>query len=119
MVRFARAFKEVLESPRLPAAKDMETACLRIAKLTDSEIRDKMKLYRRLLAVRGERLNGGARDSLPAAFWEDSYWEEMGRKEMEAVLVLETLKARLGKVPEAEVGGLVFLQSPKPPQQDG
>jgi hypothetical protein len=119
MVRFARALKEVLESPRLPAPKDLETACRRIAELADSEIRDKMKTYRRLLAARAEKLNGSARASLPAAFWEDSYWEEMDRKEMEAVLVLETLKARLGKVSEAEVDGLVMLPSSKPPQQGG
>lgn len=119
MVRFARALKEVLESPRLPAPKDLETACRRIAELADSEIRDKMKTYRRLLAARAEKLNGSARESLPAAFWEDSYWEEMDRKEMEAVLVLETLKARLGKVSEAEVDGLVMLPSSKPPQQGG
>jgi hypothetical protein len=119
MVRFAKAFKEVLESPRLPVAKDMESACLRISELTDSEIRDKMQKYRRLLTAREASLKAVARDRLPAAFWEDSYWEKMGRREMEAVLVLETLKAHLGKVPEADVGELVLLPSPKPPQQGG
>jgi hypothetical protein len=119
MARFAQAFKEVLESPRLPSAKDLEVACRRIAKLTHSELLDKMETYRRLLAARGDKLSGGARESLPAVFWEDSYWKQMGRKEMEAALVLETLKAFLGKVPEAEVDDLVLLPSPKPPQQGG
>jgi hypothetical protein len=111
MVRFARALKEVLESPRLPAAKDLETTCKRIAKLTDSEIQDKMKSYQRLLAARAIRYNRDAQYSLPAVFWEDRYWKEMSRKEMEAALMLETLKARLGKVPEAEVGNLLSFLS--------
>jgi hypothetical protein len=97
LVRFARAFKEILESPRLPAVKVFENDCLKIAGLSDAAMRDKMKSYRQLLATQGEKLNGGARKHLPDAFWSESYWEGLSREEMESALVLESLKAQLGK----------------------
>jgi hypothetical protein len=97
LVRFAKAFKEILESPRRPAVQVFENDCLKIAGLSDAAMREKMKSYRELLATQGEKLNGGARKHLPDAFWTDSYWEGLNRQEMESALVLETLKAHLGK----------------------
>jgi hypothetical protein len=119
MLRFAQAFKEVLESPRLPAVKTLEDACGRIASLTDDVLRDKMKTYRQLLAARGERLAGGARRHLPEAFYSDDYWQGLKREEMESILVLETLKAYLGRSPESEWRDLVLLPSPQAFHQGG
>jgi hypothetical protein len=104
LMRFARSFKEILESPRLPSVPDMEAACQGIAGLTDTEMREKMKSYRQMLGARGEKLSGGARKNLPEAFWDDGYWARMTREEMEATLVLETLKSRLGKTSFAQAG---------------
>jgi len=119
MLRFAQAFKEVLESPRLPAVKTLEDACGRIANLTDAALRDKMKTYRQVLAARGERLEGGARRHLPEAFYSDDYWQGLKRDEMESILVLETLKAYLGRSPESDWGDLVLLPSPQTLHQGG
>jgi hypothetical protein len=119
MQRFTRAFKEILESPRLPAVKTLEDACERIGSLTEGALRDKMKAYRRLLAVRGEKLDGGARRHLPEAFYSDDYWQGLKREEMESVLVLETLKAFLGRSPEAEWRDLVLLSSPQAVHKGG
>ena len=118
LVRFARAFKEILESPRLPAVKTMEEDCLKIAGLSDTAMRDQMESYRRLLAEHGEKLNGGARKHLPEAFWSESYWEGLNREEMQSLLVLEILKGHLGKSP-AGGRGSVFVPSSQPPQQGG
>jgi len=118
LVRFARAFKEILESPRLPAVKTVEEDCLKIAGLSDAAMRDQMKSYRRRLAARGEKLNGGARKHLPEAFWSESYWEGLSREEMQSLLVLETFKGYLGKSP-AEGRGSVFMPASQPPQQGG
>jgi hypothetical protein len=116
--RFARAFKEVLESPRLPAVQTLEEDCRKIAGLSDAAMREEMKSYRRHLAARGEKLNGGARKHLPEAFWSESYWEGLSREEMQSLLVLETLKGYLGK-PPAEVRGSVLAPAAQPPQQEG
>jgi hypothetical protein len=118
MVRFARAFKEVLESPRLPAVKTFERDCLNIAGLSDAAMRDKLKSYRQRLAARGEKLNGGAHKNLPDAFWSESYWEGLSREEIQSLLVLETLKGYLGK-PSAEWRGSVLMPSSQPPHQGG
>jgi hypothetical protein len=117
--RFAQATKEVLESPRLPAAKTLEDACLRIARLSDDQIRQKISVYRSLLAARGERLAGGARKHLPESFWDDDLWARMTRGEMESALLLETLKSYLGKISEAEARELALLPPLQAPQQGG
>jgi hypothetical protein len=116
MLRFARALREVMESPRLPAVKVFESDCLQIAKLSDSAMHDRMKSYRRLLALRAEKLDGGARRHLPEAFHSEAYWQGLTREEMESTLVLETLKGYLGKSP---AGGkaLTFLPTAQPPNQ--
>lgn len=118
MVRFARAFKEILESPRLPAVKTLEGDCQKIAGLSDEALRDKMKSYRQLLVARGEKLNGGAHKYLPEAFWSESYWEGLSREQMQSLLVLETLKGYLGKSPP-EWRGSAFVPSSQPPRQGG
>jgi hypothetical protein len=118
LVRFARAFKAIMESPRLPAVKTLEEDCLKIADFSDAALRDQMKSYRQLLASRAEELAGGARRHLPEAFHSDGYWRGLTREEMESALVLETLKAHLGKSP-AEARALTFLPASQPPQQGG
>jgi hypothetical protein len=78
-----------------------------------------MQAYRSVLLARTERLNGGARKSLPDSFWEGDWWARMTREEMESVLVLETLKVYLGRTPAAEVQNLVSLPAAKPAPQGG
>jgi len=116
LVRFARSFKEIMESPRLPAVKTLEADCLKIAGLPEAAMRDRMKSYRRLLAAHGEKLSGGARKNLPEAFWSESYWEGLSREEMQSLLVLETLKEHLGKSPAGGMGSTAVPPS-QPPQQ--
>lgn len=116
MLRFARALREVMESPRLPAVKVFENDCLKIAKLSDSAIKERMKSYRRLLALRADKLDGGVRRHLPEAFHSEKYWEGLTREEMESTLVLETLKAYLGKAP-AQDQALTFLPTSQTPHQ--
>jgi hypothetical protein len=117
--RFALTTKQILESPRLPAVATLEDACLRISNLTEAQLREKMQAYRSVLIARAERLNGGARKSLPESFWDDGWWARMTREEMESVLVLETFKAFLGRTPEVEVRNLVSLPAAQPPRQGG
>jgi len=117
--RFALTTKQILESPRLPAVATLEEACLRISNLTEAEIREKMQAYRSVLIARTERLNGSARKSLPESFWDDGWWARMTREEMESVLVRDTLKAYLGRTPEAEVRNIVSLPDAQPPRQGG
>jgi hypothetical protein len=118
MGRFARAFKEIMESPRRPPVNVFENDCRKIAGLSDSAMREQMQSYRQMLAERAEKLEGGASRHLPEAFRSDSYWQEMKREEMQSTLVLETLKARLGKAPASQ-RALTFLPSTQAPRQGG
>jgi hypothetical protein len=97
MARFGRTFKQLLESPRLPPVKTLEEACRRIERLSDLELRERMARYRQVLQARAAALDGGARKHLPDAFWDNGYWAALTPEEMRSVLVLETLKAMLGK----------------------
>jgi hypothetical protein len=97
MVRFSRTFKQLLESPRLPPVKALEAACGRIERLSEAELRERMARYRQVLQARADALKGGARKHLPDAFGESDYWAALGPEHMRSVLVLETLKAMLGK----------------------
>jgi len=117
--RFALTTKQILESPRLPAVATLEDACQRIANLTEAQLREKMQTYQSVLIARTERLNGGSRKRLPDSFWADGWRARMTREEMESVLVLETLKAYLGRTPEAEVRNLVSLPAAQPSPQGG
>lgn len=119
MQRFAQTLKSVLESPRLPSVKVLEESAAQIARLTDAGIREKMTVYRSIFLARAERLSGGARKHLPESFWDDGVWGRMRREEMESALVLESLKACLGKISPDEVRELVFLPTLQRPQQGG
>jgi hypothetical protein len=119
MMRFARAFKEIMESPHLPSVKAFESDCRTIAGFSDSALREQMTSYRQLLARRAEKLDGGVRRHLPEAFHSEGYWQGLKREEMESILVLETLKRYLGKSP-ADGRALTFLPaSQSPPRQGG
>jgi hypothetical protein len=117
--RFALTTKQILESPRLPAVATLEDVCQRISHLSEAQLREKMQTYQSVLIARTERVNGGARKSLPESFWDDGWWARMTREEMESVLVLETLKAYLGRTPAAEVRNLVSFPAAQPPRQGG
>jgi hypothetical protein len=97
----------------------LEESAAHIFRLTDSALREKTRVYRGILAARAERLNGGARKNLPESFWDESVWEGMSREEMESALVVETLKAHLGKTPLEEVRELVLFPALQRPQQGG
>ncbi len=117
MQRFAQTLKSILESPQLPAVKFLEESAAQVARLTDAEIRNRIKLYRTILLSRAEKLEGGARKHLPDSFWNDEAWEGITRPAMEAVLVLESLKAHLGKIPLEEIRELISFPAPQRPQQ--
>lgn len=119
MQRFARTLKAILESPRLPSVRTMEEDMVRIAQLTDAEIRERIRAYRAVLAGRSERAKDASRKSLPESFWDEGAWSRMTREEMESTLILETLKAHLGKTTEEETCRLSLLSSPQSVCQGG
>jgi hypothetical protein len=118
MERFARAFKEIMESPRRPDVAVLESDCRKIEALSDSALREQMQSYRQVLAAHAEKLDGGASRHLPEAFRSESYWRKMTREEMQSALVLETLKSYLGKAPAGQ-RALSFLPSAQAPRQGG
>ena len=111
MQRFARTLKAILESPRLPPVRALEGDMAQISRLTDPEIREKIRAYRAVLAVRSARARDGGRDGLPESFRDEGVWSRMTREEMESTLMLERFKAHLGKTTEEERCRLSLLPS--------
>jgi len=109
MQRFTRTLKAILESPRLPSVRALEEDMARISRLTDTEIRERIRAYRAVLAARSEHTTKGSRKSLPESFWDEGVWGRMTREEMESTLILETLKAYLGKTTQEESCRLSLL----------
>jgi hypothetical protein len=119
MQRFARTLKAILESPRLPPVQTMEADMARISQLTDAEIRERIRVYRTVLAARGERAKDGGRKSLPESFWDEGVWNRMTREEMESTLILEAFKAHLGKTTEEEACRVMRVPSSQTPCRGG
>jgi len=119
MQRFAGTLKAILESPRLPPVRTLEEDMARISQLTDAEIRERIRAYRDVLVARSERAKDGGRQSLPESFRDEGVWSRMTREEMESTLVLETLKAHLGKTTPEETRRLSVRPSPQTPYQGG
>ncbi|MCK7512388.1 MAG: hypothetical protein MZV70_55680 [Desulfobacterales bacterium] len=90
-------FKQLLESPRLPAVAALEDACRRIERLSDGELRERMARYRKVLAARADRLEGARASTCPTPSGPTATGPALTAEEMRSVLVLETFKAMIGK----------------------
>lgn len=95
--RFGATFKKIMESPLLPEPKELASVFSPIESLSIGELRNKMRIYRRLLAERyADTLT--SRSGWPSKIFRDpQYWNSLGEEEMKSVLVVEKLKHALGK----------------------
>ncbi|MGD9286275.1 MAG: hypothetical protein PVG74_01585 [Desulfobacterales bacterium] len=109
--RFAKPMKEILEYPLLPAAATMAEDFSRISKLSDNDLKSKMKLYSGILQNRynGDGARGHSKKLPSSLFNGDGHWTRMSRDEMESALIVEYMKYAVGKTQADEVGTLLDL----------
>ena len=109
--RFARPFKEIMEYPALPPVEVMASNFSRIRKFSDDTLRSKMDIFSDILKRRynGDNLNG--KKWLAKLLADKGHWSGMSREEMESALVIEYMKAVIGKTPAADIEELLELKA--------
>jgi len=108
--RFARTFKEIMEYPALPPVEVLASNFSRIRNFSDDTLRSKMDIFSDILQ---RRYNGDShRDKkwLAKLLADKGHWSGMSREEMESALVIEYMKAVIGKTPAADVEELLELK---------
>ena len=111
--RFAGTFKQIMEYPALPPAEVLAADFSRIRKFSDDTLRSKMNTYSNILKKRynGDSPNG--KKKLAKLLADKGHWSGMTRDEMEAALVIEYMKAVIGKTPAAEIQELLEFKTVK------
>ncbi len=106
LVRFAEAFKSIVEAPQLTDTEEVVRLFRRIERLPDETLREKTADYYRRLEQRYGNDSSLLKDWFEGAFGMDGHLARMSRRELEAVVCIETLKSLLGKDHQIEVGSL-------------
>ena len=109
--RFAGPFKKIMEHPDLPPVDAMAADFSNIRQFTDDTLRSKMKVYSDILKRRynGDNHNGSRK--IARMLNDKNHWSGMSREEMEAALVIEYMKAAIGKIDAAEVEALLGFKT--------
>ncbi len=109
--RFAGTFKQIMEYSALPPAEVLAADFSRIRKFSDDTLRSKMNTYSNILIKRynGDSPNG--KKKLAKLLADRGHWSGMSRDEMEAALVIEYMKAVIGKTPADEIEKLLEFKT--------
>jgi hypothetical protein len=105
--RFAKPFKQIMEHPALPPADSLAVDFARIQRFSDDTLRSKMDIY---IDILKNRHNGDSRNGkkwVAKLLADKDHWSAMSRDEMEATLVIEYMKAVIGKTPDDEIEKLL------------
>lgn len=108
-LRFAAAFKEIMESTHLPEVDALADVFSKISNLSVEELKDKMKLYVDILKKRYGQVPSKSVKWSPKIFEDKMQWLEMSKEEMQSALVVEYMKYVLGKTNIRDVGALLSL----------
>jgi hypothetical protein len=111
--RFAIPFKEIMEYPSLPSVEVMVSDFSRIRKFSNDTLRSKMDIYSNILKRRYNGENHNGKKWLAKLLADRDHWSKMSRDEMESALVVEYMKAALGKTPVADIQDLMGFKMVK------
>lgn len=110
LLRFSKSFKEIMESPRLPAEEDLAHVFSGIRNLPVAALQSKMNIYAQILQKRYGRSRSPSAKWNPELLQNKSHWAQMSKLEMQSVLIVEYMKSVLGKTKEKEVQKLFDLK---------
>jgi len=105
--RFAGTFKQIIEYPLLPPVEALAADFSQIREYSDDTLRSKMDIYLGILKKRYNGDNSNGKKRLAKMLADKDHWLGMSREEMEAALVIEYMKAVIGKTPAAEIEKLL------------
>jgi len=109
--RFGKPFKQIMEYPSLPPVEVLAADFSRIRKFSDGTLRSKMDMYSNILMRRHNGDNHNGKKRLAQLLANKSHWSAMSREEMESALVIEYMKAVIGKTPAAETQELLDFKT--------
>jgi hypothetical protein len=107
--RFARSFKEIMESPRLPPVEVLADRFSEIRNLPVRSLQNKIDLYAQILQKRYGNSHSSSAKWNPQLLRDRGHWARMSKQEMQAVLAVEYMKSILGKTRKEEVAALLNL----------
>jgi hypothetical protein len=105
--RFGGTFKQIMENPALPPVEVLAADFSQIREYSDDTLRSKMDIYSGILKKRYNGDNHNGQKRLAKMLADKDHWLGMSREEMEAALVIEYMKAVIGKTPAAEIEKLL------------
>lgn len=97
VIRFADAFKEVLESSDLLAPSVLGRVRQKIEQLTDAQLQKIVGDYLQSIELRCQKENLMSKKRFKELFTNRHYQKILSRKEMESIVILEYIKQLLGK----------------------
>ncbi len=105
--RFAGTFQQIMEYPSLPPVEVLAADFSQIRTYSDDTLRSKMDIYSDILKRRYNGDNQNGKKRLAKMLADKDHWIAMSREEMEAALVIEYMKAVIGKTSAAEIEELL------------
>jgi hypothetical protein len=109
--RFGGTFKQILEHPALPSVEVLAANFSNIRKFSDDSLRSKMDIYSDILKRRYNGDNHNDKKKLAKMLANKDYWTGMSRDEMESALVIEYMKAVIGKTQGSEIEELLGFKT--------
>jgi hypothetical protein len=107
LLRFAKSYKEIMESAQLPGADTLADFYSGIRALGIDDLRDKIALYPHILKSRYSISPPPDAKWSSDLFHNREYWASLSKEEMQSLIMLEYMKAALGKTSKEEVAGLL------------
>ena len=109
--RFAKPFKQIIEYPSLPPAELLAADFSQIRNFSDDTLRAKMAVYSSILKRRHNGDSPNVNNRLSKTVADKGHWSAMSRDEMESALVIEHMKAVIGKSSAAETQELLDFKT--------
>jgi hypothetical protein len=97
MKRYAKTFKDIIESPFLPEVERLESVIKRLNGLSVDELRERMEHYLQNLEKRYSSDKVMKRKGIQSSLKNGMYLRYMTKVEMRAIMILESMKYALGK----------------------
>ena len=107
ITRFAKSYKEIMEHPDLPGIDQFGRVYSKVNALSEEALRDRIKIYLGILQNRYGSEYRPSRAMSPLVFQDKSPWFQMTAEAMQSALMLEYLKAALGKTHPKRVEALL------------
>ncbi len=111
--RYAKTFKEIVESPHLQKTSELSKMFRQIDNLPTTELKEKVRNYYGYLKSCYQNKNSLFQKWFKQLFKDNHYVDNMKREELKAIVCKEYLKYLLGKTPSFDVSRLDPPKSPK------